>query len=1202
MMCTTDSYARIPVAGWCSSCGRWRVPLFCLVLAGGWAGTAWSQGSPPGTDPPAATRLAERAAEPQLSAETASILAEFNRGCGYMEMYEYAQAARAFNKVVELAPDWTAARFNRGLAYLNMASENDPHKRLGSTPEMIATATQAFEEVIAKEPEHISALFCMGRLQAYLGDDQRAVECLERAYRGDPEDLSVAYSYAKSLKNVNRADEAVAILERIVARDYGFVSAMQELGMLYARRGRRDEGKKLLERFQQLRARGELAVGSFVVDEKYGMAGKYALMIGADGLPLPPRRVAPQTRVVLRPAPESVAGVSQDWQWAHGAVRLPGVAVADVDQDGDLDLLLTGQGPDGAAQIMLNDGAGGFTPGAVLADRVVCASFGDIDNDGDVDLWLGRAGDDQLWLNDGHGTFTLSPTPEIGGPDTLTQRVLMADLDSDGDLDLMAFRCAAGDVPLPNARAAAAASSLFLNKADGTFVDAAAELGLQCADQVVASVVYDDFDNDFDLDLVVFPARGAPVAWVNFRVGEHRIVAGEQIGLDLQSVTSATTGDPDKDGDRDLLVFTPDGLRLFLNTGAFTFEEESRFAAGVGRLGGTGGMFADMDNDGDLDIVIADAKRADGSRGPALLLNTWPEFGFVEAALLDPGNLLDALHTDGDASCVVADFTGDGRCDVLLAPLGKPPVLIENVTPGGHWIAFDLAGTRPQEPRARSNQSAIGARVEVRSGTRFQQYVVGGSAGPVASQPLRIHAGLGPYAKVDWLRVLWPDAILQGEVELPADRVMSLEEQSRKPSSCPYLFAWDGERFAFVSDFGGVGGLGYYVSRGTYAQPDPTEYLPLPALRPLDGYYVVQSLTPLEEITYFDEAKLIAVDHPEGTQVYPHEMAAIGAAPPEFELFCVRETLAPIGAVDHRGQDVTDALRAVDRRYAGATRPDPRFTGLAEEHFVELDFGDQLAGIDPAARMVLYLQGWVEYAYSSTNYAAGQAGLRPRAPTIEVWRDGMWRVLAQEVGYPAGINHMMTVDLTGRLQRSDRRLRLSSNMEVYWDRVFLAPHDARAELRVQEVAARDADLHFRGYPREYSPDGRHPNLYDYQNLDRNVAWKLMSGDYTRYGDVRPLLETADDCFAIMCHGDEITLRFAVEDFGPVPAGYIRSFILKTDSYCKDMDLYTAFPDTVEPLPFHGMSGYPYESHERYPDTETTRRYRQEYNTRRIERR
>ena len=315
-----------------------------------------------------------------------------------------------------------------------------------------------------------------------------------------------------------------------------------------------------------------------------------------------------------------------------------------------------------------------------------------------------------------------------------------------------------------------------------------------------------------------------------------------------------------------------------------------------------------------------------------------------------------------------------------LAPLNQPALLIKNLTPGGHWIALDLAGKRPQDRTARSNNSAIGARVEVKTGALFQQYVVGGSAGPVASLPLRIHAGLGQQATVDWLRIMWPDAILQGEVEVAGDRVVAIEEQSRKPSSCPYLFAWDGQRFAFVADFGGVGGLGYYLGNGRYALPDPTEYLPIPQLEPRDGQYVLQSLTPLEEITYFDEVKLMAIDHPAGTQVHPHEMAAISVPPPEFRLFCVRQPMRPVRAVDHRGQDVTDLLQAIDRRYAGATDPDPRFTGLAADHFVDADFGDQLATLSPTARVVLFLHGWVEYGYSSTNYAASQAGQRAKAP------------------------------------------------------------------------------------------------------------------------------------------------------------------------------------------------------------------------------
>jgi len=1142
------------------------------------------------TDPP-------KAAAPPPYAAT---LAEFNRGAALMEQYEYAAAARAFMEVLKEEPTWTAARFNLALAYINMAGENKPERTLGTSKEMSLDAVAALELLLKDDPNNPRYLFCLGRIKSWLGESEQALDCFERAHKERPSDNFLAFCYGQALSTMDRFDEATQILEQVVQRDPGFISAVHKLATLYLRKKRVPDAKALLARHDQLK-KEETSVGSFVVDDKYGMAGKYYFVLGPDGLPLPPRQPIPLRRILFRPDPLVLEGTCTGWKYDAGDISLSGIAVADVDDDHDLDLLITGLKTPGAATIYLNDGAGHFAPGATLTEQVVSSCFGDIDNDGDADLWLGRAGDDQVFLNDGQGQFTLAPYSSIAGPAALTPIPRLCDFDSDGDLDLLAFRWLRGNVPA-GAGAVAANSSVWFNNTDGTFTDQAEALGLQFPDTPLAAVAFDDFDNDFDNDLIAFPAHGSPQCWVNFRAGEYRMMTAEESQLTIDAVSSVTSGDPNKDGNRDLLVFTPQGIRLFLNDGHYKFSEDVAFGKSCGRLGGTGGQFADIDNDGDLDIVVADARRGNGKRGPALLLNNWPESNFVDACEVDAGNLLTVLETPAGASCVVADFTGDGRCDILLAPTGSAPLLIVNTTDGGNWIEFDLAGKRPQDPVARSSNSAIGARVEVRSGTLFQQYVVGGSAGPVSSPPLRIHAGLGDYAKVDWLRIIWPDAILQGEVEVAANRVLPVDEVSRKPSSCPYLFAWDGTQFTFVGDFGGVGGLGYYVGNGHYAQPDSTEYLPLPQLAPRDGDYVLQSLTPLEEITYFDEAKLLAVDHPVGTEVFPNEMMAISVSPPEFELFCFAHRMHAKTAINESGKDVTDRLLRVDRRYAGATTSDPRFVGLAEPHSVELDFGNQLADNAPQSRIVLFLYGWVEYGYSSTNYAASQAGERCEAPTLEVWRDGKWIQLIREVGYPAGINHMMTVELTGHLRPSDQRIRISSNMELYWDEIFLAVPDGKAELHVHEAAPREADLHFRGYPREYSPDGQHPNLCDYHNLDRNVGWKLMAGDYTRYGDVRALLSQTDDCYVIMGHGEEITLRFAADEFGTVPDGYQRSFILKADSYCKDMDLYTAYPESVEPLPFHGMSGYPYRSDEHYPDNEQTREYRQTWNTRHIDNR
>ena len=1151
---------------------------------------------------PPKTELAGPAGKPQIasprSQEVSSIsksentvlsdslrkaLAQFNRGCALLEQFKYGEAAKAFESVLNAAPNWTAARFNLGLAYFNLQEQQ-------RTEISVEKAKEAFEAVLQAEPNHLHARFCLGLYYQHLGQINISLECFRIVHQADPADAHVAYKYAEALISVGRDQEAAEVLEKIVAIDPGFISAIYRLAMLYQRAKQPEKAKPLFARFRELNE-AELTGGSFTVLKAYGTVGKYYLALGADNLPLPAVE-STGVRIVFSPEVKSLDAKISKWQFAKETVAVVGVAAGDIDRDGDIDLCITGLEPNGTTALWLNDGTGRFSKGAVLAQHGISPCFGDVDNDGDLDLWLGCAGTDIYFENDGKGNFTRSQNDFLAqqtSGEAVTACARLFDFDSDGDLDF--FECRA--TPKTSWRV-----SLYNNNIDGSFEDVSEKLGFALNKAAVIGVVYDDFDNDRDLDLVLLGAGDSGIlVWANDRFWKYHIIGAAATGLSVKDILSATSGDPDKDGDRDLLVFTSSGPQLFINEGGMRFNLKRSFADRFGRLGGSGGQFADIDNDGDLDIVFADALRPGGGRGPALLVNDWPRDRFIDVFQTDPGNLFAAIKFEGDASCVVADFTGDGKCDVFLAPVGQKPMLIENKTAGGHWIQIDLAGTREADGKSRSNNSAIGARVEIKTGTILEQYVVGVPSGQAAMPPYRIHAGLGDNVKVDWLRILWPDAVMQAELEIPADQVVSISELQRKTSSCPHLFAWNGSNFEFVSDFGGMGGIGYLAEPGVYARPDSTEYLPLTYLGPLNGEYVLQVVQPIEEIIYFDEAKLLAVDHPVGTEVYPNEMMAVNAPPPAFELFCFKDAIEPVRAVDHRGVDVTDEVSKIDRRYAGATTLDRRFTGYAQEHFVELDFGNRLERLLPQSRLVLFLYGWVEYPYSSTNFAAGQAGMQLKAPSIYVLRTDQWIEIFHEVGYPGGIRHTMTVDVTGKVLPGDRRIRICSNMELYWDKIFIAPVLDGGVCRVQEMSAKSADLHFLGFPREYSPDGRLPILYDYYSVDRAIPWKIMEGSYTRYGDVTALAEAADDCYVIMGRGDEITLRFSVNAFGAVPNGYKRLFILKADSFCKDMDLYSAYPDTVEPLPFHSMSGYPYGPNESYPDDSEHNEYRKRFNTR-----
>jgi hypothetical protein len=200
------------------------------------------------------------------------------------------------------------------------------------------------------------------------------------------------------------------------------------------------------------------------------------------------------------------------------------------------------------------------------------------------------------------------------------------------------------------------------------------------------------------------------------------------------------------------------------------------------------------------------------------------------------------------------------------------------------------------------------------------------------------------------------------------------------------------------------------------------------------------------------------------------------------------------------------------------------------------------------------------------------------------------------MGFPGGKTKTIVVDLpVDQFTADDYRVRIVTSMELYWDAIAVAVDAPVSECRQTPLRLLAADLHYRGVSAR--EDGKHhgPDRYDYNDVETNAVWAPMSGNFTRYGDVTAIVDTADDRLVVMAAGDEMTLSFKQID--PPPPGWRRDFILHNVGWDKDADLNTVTGFQVEPLPYRGMSEYPPGPNSIPPNSEQYREYLRIYQTR-----
>ena len=285
-----------------------------------------------------------------------------------------------------------------------------------------------------------------------------------------------------------------------------------------------------------------------------------------------------------------------------------------------------------------------------------------------------------------------------------------------------------------------------------------------------------------------------------------------------------------------------------------------------------------------------------------------------------------------------------------------------------------------------------------------------------------------------------------------------------------------------------------------------------PGVAPRDGRMLFKIGEPMEEAAYLDAARLVAYDLPPGwSMTLDERMGILGPEPTGRPVFS-RRVVAPVRAVNERGEDVTDTIVAADLRAAPVGVLDHRFIGrLADHHVVTLTFAEPLEELGD--ELVLIADGWVEYPYSSTMFAAWQAGAGLRAPTLSARRtDGSWTDVMVEFGYPAGMPRQMSVPLP-ELPPGTRDLRLATNQEIYWDRLLVAAAEEAPEVEVRRLQLVAARVESPGFARRTTGPQRLPH-YDWAR--RAPLWdtRYQVGFYTAIGDALELVAAADDAVAI----------------------------------------------------------------------------------------
>ncbi|MDM4018815.1 FG-GAP-like repeat-containing protein [Roseiconus lacunae] len=770
-------------------------------------------------------------------------------------------------------------------------------------------------------------------------------------------------------------------------------------------------------------------------------------------------------------------------------------------------------------------------PGIVDESSNNSVCWADLNNDFRHDLILAGSQGCRVFLDTGTGDYE---SKELA-PDSKNhpwKSAWVSDVDADGDLDVLLsdhesqLRC-------------------LQNDGNATFSVVKRIIDLSG----VVELYEVDFDQDGDLDLVTLDRNGSLAIVMNLREGKFEI----QKTITDETFAAISIGDHNTDGIFEIIAATRLGSVVAYQFIGSSWKARSLIENmhGEDKLEVDSIFFlanADLDNNGAVDVVCSVSGKT----------HIWLQ------SHSDSYQRLDQVLEMQVSS--VADHNCDGLLDLIGRNSQSAVVAINQSRAGYGWHTI--------EPRAnmaagdkRFNTFGIGGNIEIRAGHLVQSRMI---------RSPRVHFGLGGHSQIDVARLIWPNGTSQAEFNLKQGSITTAEQ--RLKGSCPWVFTYDGKDFRFIKDFLWRSPLGLKINGQETAGITQTEdriKIPREYLKSTDGHYDIRITAELWETHFFDHVALLKVEHPQETEIFVDECFA-PKRPPHQEIFVGSASQPLVSPINQDGLPMGTVLSKIDGRYASDFDLGP-CQGVAQDHWIEFQFP---ASISSEKQILLVGHGWIYPTDSSLNVAiAQQNSVKPMGLVLERKNEkGQWEMVCDEIGFPAGKNKDVVIEMDGQQLTSSVRYRLRTNMEIYWDSLRWSFRLPDEKITISRLELEDAKLLYRGFSKLEPMDRRRPDTPIYQVDQREQRWLDLQGYHTRHGDVRPLLDQIDDRYVIMNAGDELRFQFAD------PTGHashddaqtVHDFILIGDGWVKDGDFNTAFSKTVRPLPSHHAPGNPAE--------------------------